>query len=434
MQHLIFDSHPLKSSAKVYRSHQGHLRLDCVATCAGVLRYYDSVGNPMDVLRHPDQIFDSNSVATLSGLPITISHPVENNQYCLVTPQNWKKYAVGVMGDSIDVVNPYVKVNGCSIQDNEALELLQAGSKQLSPGYQGVIVAEKGVFDGKSYTHRQYPIDQNGVIAYNHVALMDHFEKGRNGDNAVFLVDSDQIPVLFMDSDQDPEKSSHLIKTPWKNPKRATMKTVIFDAKDPQNPNKTLLSAGYQVDDNGMVMIPQSDYQTIVDLNSMQYSLLMNSYNTLSSLGMESLSTLADSYKETKAALETAQKELEKTPVVDSDKKFTIDEVREYSKLISDVSRHVDNVDFYQLDSTGIKKELLKFYDEELQLDSMDEPSINGAYAIAIKALDKRFGNAKRQADLVADSVEKASKTGGSTIVDMDTIQNNLRNSRRRKA
>jgi len=427
MKHLIFDSHPLKSDAKVYQSHQGHLRLDCVATVAGVLRYYDSQGNPMDVLRHPDQILDSKSVATLSSLPITISHPVEDGQYCLVTPQNWKKYAVGLMGDSIETINPYVKVNGCSIHDIEALELLQNGSKQLSPGYEGIIVPEKGVFDGKSYTHRQYPITDNAVIAYNHVAIMDYFEKGRNGDNAVFLLDSEK-PLLIMDSEQFFESSSHLIKTPWKNKKKA-MKTIIFDAKDPKDPTKTILNAGYQVDENGMVMIPMADFQTIIDLNSMQYSLLLNSYNVLSSANVETVQALVDSLTETKSALETAQKELEKVPVVDSEKKFTIEDVKIHSKLIADVSPYIDKtLDLYSLDSVQIKKELLKVYDPELQVDSMETPSVNGAYTIAIKAMAQRATNTQNQAAIVADSNQNTS------VVDMSTIQQNLRNSRRKKA
>ena len=428
MKHIIFDAHPLKSSAKVYQSHQGHLRLDCVATVAGVLRYYDSTGKAMDVLRHPDQILDSKSVATLSGLPITISHPIEDNKYCLVTPANWKKYGVGVMGDSIDIVNPYVKVNGCSIHDNEALELLQNGSKQLSPGYEGVIVPEEGVFDGRKYTHRQYPITDNGVISYNHVAIMDFNESGRNGDNAVFLLDSEQS-VLVMDSECDPNKSSHLIKTPWKNKK--TMKSVIFDGKDPKNPEKTLINAAYQVDEGGMVMIPMSDFQTIVDLNSMQFSLLMNSYNVLSSMGVESVQALVDSYKEKDAALQTATKELENRPIVDSEKQYTIDDLKTHSKLIADVSQYVDSsVDLFVLDSTEIKKELIKVYDPEIQIDSMDAPSINGVYTVAIKEIAKRTENTKNQARVISDSQQTTivSKT------DMASIQANLRNSRKRSA
>lgn len=430
MQHLIFDSHPLKSSAQVFQSHQGHLRLDCVATVAGVLRYFDSAGNALEVLRHPDQILDPKSVATLSSLPITISHPIQDGQYCLVTPQNWKQFAVGVMGDSIELSNPYVKVNGCSIHDQEALELLKYGSKQLSPGYQGVIVPEKGVFDGKPYTHRQYPITDNGVILYNHVAIMDFNEKGRNGDNAVFLIDSAEIPVLIMDSEQYQEKSSHLIKTPWKNEKK-TMKSVIFDAKDYKDPSKTIVNGVYQVDADGMVMVPASDYQAICDLNSMQYNLLMQSYNTLSSMGMESVGALADSYKEVKAALDVANKELENRPVVDSEKRYTLDELKTHSKLIADVAQYVDKtIDLYQLDSVAIKRELLKVYDPELVTDSMDEPAINGAYTVAIKAIATRSQNTQKQAKTITDSIE----TSKSTIVDMDSIQASLRATRRKKA
>ena len=223
--------------------------------------------------------FISRLIGSISNIFQRFSNALHEQIYsweALLT-QNWKKYAVGLMGDSIETVNPYVKVNGCSIHDIEALELLQNGSKQLSPGYEGIIVPEKGVFDGKSYTHRQYPITDNAVIAYNHVAIMDYFEKGRNGDNAVFLLGSEK-PLLIMDSEQFSESSSHLIKTPWKNKNKA-MKTIIFDAKDPKDPTKTILNAGYQVDESGMVMIPMADFQTIIDLNSMQCSLLLNSYN-----------------------------------------------------------------------------------------------------------------------------------------------------------
>lgn len=405
----------------VYKSPQGHVRCNAIVTAAKVLRYYDSEGNKFDILRHPDEVFNDASLATLAGLPMTLGHPNEDGKNVLVTPGNWKKYAVGVLGDSIQTINPFVKINGCSIHSDEALEALQTSNKQISPGYEATLIEESGTFDSIPYTHRQIGInDGTGVITYNHVAIMRPGENGRNGSDVRLLVDSGydfaDIKPVIIDL----------------KPKKKHMKSVFFDVKDFKNPNKSIVQGVYVVDEGGMVMMPQSDFNTVVELNSMQYSVLMNSYNTLSSLGFDSTEALADSYKETLAAKKALEVALAEKPEVVTDSEDIIQQkVLERVALIDQVKPFLDS-DLSKLSDVEIKKELIKKFNASLVTDSMESVSINGAYPIALAALKERNEGVKKQASIVTDSSETV-VTDSQEKPSIDTVRSNLRSMRTRK-
>lgn len=178
---------------KPYRSPQGHLRVDCHATRTGVFRYYNEDGSYRDELRHPDQVFDPKSLATLGGVPVTLLHPPE-----LAKTDNYAKYGTGTVGDDVDAsLNPFVRVT-LNIQREDAIKAIEGGLREVSLGYLTDSIEEPGVWEGQPYTHRQIGIehaDGHRYIEYNHLAIVP---QGRAGSNVRVHFDGvDDVAISF---------------------------------------------------------------------------------------------------------------------------------------------------------------------------------------------------------------------------------------------
>jgi uncharacterized protein len=170
-----------------FKSHQGHLRVDAYATRTGVFEYleYQADGSirKRRELRHPDQVFDSASLATLPGLPATLLHPDEP-----VSPDNFGRHGIGVVGDELEVINPYIRISG-NIQRSDGIAAIEGGVEECSLGYKCRVVPEAGEWEGEKYDHRQYDIE------YNHWAIVP---KGRAG--AAVKVKTDSADSIRYDS------------------------------------------------------------------------------------------------------------------------------------------------------------------------------------------------------------------------------------------
>lgn len=161
---------------KPFRSKQGHLRAEAYATRVGVFPYMDTDGSIRHELRHPDDVFNPKSLATLGGVPITVGHPKER-----VNPNNFAQLGKGTVGDSVEAVNPYVKVI-LNVQAQDAIEALEKKThKDVSLVYATDVVEDSGTWEGIPYTHRQIGIlheDGERYIDYRELALV---ERGRAG-------------------------------------------------------------------------------------------------------------------------------------------------------------------------------------------------------------------------------------------------------------
>lgn len=148
-----------------------------VITNTGVFRYPQADGSVWLELRHPDDVFDPKSLASLDGIALTNSHPDVG-----VSAENYKFLTVGsVTGPSHDAYHVTAKL---SVNDKQAMADVMAGKRALSCGYDCELVQESGVYLGMPYTHRQKR------IRYNHVAIVD---VGRAGDAAKMRMDSIQV-------------------------------------------------------------------------------------------------------------------------------------------------------------------------------------------------------------------------------------------------
>jgi len=139
----------------------GWLRADAFVTRAGVFVYRNPDGSERRELRHPDDVFAPESLATLAMAPVTDGHPS-----VMLDATNARSLSVGHLGERIDRDETLVRAS-ILLVDAPAIDAVRGGARrELSCGYDADVVEEAGVFDGEPYTHRQRAIE------YNHVAIV----------------------------------------------------------------------------------------------------------------------------------------------------------------------------------------------------------------------------------------------------------------------
>ncbi len=156
------------------RTPAGYLQADAFLTRAGVFEYRDAYGKITRELRHPDDVFAKESLATLPGVPLTDLHPPFP-----VNSGNAAFVARGSIGDTITRDGDMVGARVCII-DDALLMRVEQGQRELSCGYYCDIELEAGTYNGEAYDVRQ----KN--IRYDHVACVP---KGRAGDEVRLRID-----------------------------------------------------------------------------------------------------------------------------------------------------------------------------------------------------------------------------------------------------
>jgi hypothetical protein len=153
-------------------------------TRCGVFSYVYPNGQVVNELRHPQDVFAKDSLRTLESAPVVIGHPN------VITSENWKQYAIGHVGDDVDVDGIYV-ASEVHVQDAAAVAALGTDALELSCGYACVVVPEVGTFDGIEYQARQTQ------IRYNHVG-MGPAGWGRAGESVRIYFDANkENPVHY---------------------------------------------------------------------------------------------------------------------------------------------------------------------------------------------------------------------------------------------
>lgn len=160
---------------KVKKTKDGFLKGEAIITRTGVFEYLNLDGSIRKELRHPDDVFTTESLDTLKGIPITIEHP-----HNFVNVNNADQFLVGLTGDNIKIDNNYI-ISPVTITHKDGITAINKGKKSLSLGYTTQTIEEKGVYDGVEYTHRQTN------IKYNHLSIVD---QGRAGAQARLNLDS----------------------------------------------------------------------------------------------------------------------------------------------------------------------------------------------------------------------------------------------------
>lgn len=163
------------AAQELTRTPQGFLRLPVVATKPGVFTYRRADGSVIRELRSPEEVFHPDSLASLSLAPVTFEHPP-----VMVNPGNFRTYARGYLGEGVRRGDGKVNCEAI-ITDQELMDAIEGGLREVSCGYSAVLIEEPGIFDGQPYDVRQTR------IRYNHLAVT---KKGRLGGDVRLRLDA----------------------------------------------------------------------------------------------------------------------------------------------------------------------------------------------------------------------------------------------------
>lgn len=154
----------------------GFARGEARLTRTGVFPYRFADGSERRELRHPDDVFDAKSVASLRMVPITDGHPDVD-----VTVENVRDLSCGTVGSSVTIDGQrFLRADIC-LTDPKVIEGVKNGRPEVSCGYWADIEEVEGEYEGEKYDSRQ----RN--ITYNHLAA--NIDAGRAGPDVKIRAD-----------------------------------------------------------------------------------------------------------------------------------------------------------------------------------------------------------------------------------------------------
>lgn len=165
----------------------GFLHAPIRPTRTGVLLYRLADGSLSRELKHPEDVFDPASLATLERVVITRGHPRDAKGKPLdVTTKNVAALQKGHAGSKIererlrDEEHPVIDA---TVTDDATVKAItEGGLDQVSMGYSVEIVDEAGIWNGQQYDRR------HKNIRYDHLAVALPMG-GRGGDTVNVLLD-----------------------------------------------------------------------------------------------------------------------------------------------------------------------------------------------------------------------------------------------------
>jgi hypothetical protein len=179
------------SKINVPRTIQGGLIIPAAITRTGVFTYYNGDGSVASKeLRHPDEVFKADSLASLASAPVTVRHPPQRK----VDPSNWRQVTIGTVDGPGTKAADGVHVDASvRVQDQGVIQSVESKHLvEISAGYHCKTDKQDGFWNGpngpESYTHIQRD------IVYNHIALLPSGE-GRAGSSARLHLDSNMESV-----------------------------------------------------------------------------------------------------------------------------------------------------------------------------------------------------------------------------------------------
>lgn len=179
-------------SAETEMTPEGFLKVMARATRVGVLKYKQMDGSTIRELRHPDEVFNAKSMASLALKPVTNNHPLS-----LLDSESATNHQVGMTGESVRIdSNKYLEIMTV-ITDKRTIADLENGKLEVSPGYVCELDFTPGVFDGEEYD----AIQRN--IRYNHLAIV---RKGRSGPEVKIRLDADDAVQTDLNQPEEIKK------------------------------------------------------------------------------------------------------------------------------------------------------------------------------------------------------------------------------------
>lgn len=178
----------------------GFLHAPAVITRTGVLIYRRADGSISRELKHPDDVFDPESIESAKRLPITDGHPSE-----FVDAKNDAKLTKGTTGDAWERRELDGGESGpefmATVRDGALVSKIQSKGSEVSVGYTVDIVDESGVYNGQPYDRR------HKNIRYNHLARVD---RGRGGSQVRMRLDGDDAVIEDENTNEGTSKMATL--------------------------------------------------------------------------------------------------------------------------------------------------------------------------------------------------------------------------------
>ena len=165
----------------------GFLKVDAVIARTGIQKYLpvelgDEGDEPIGVFRPVEEVTHIESLDSFTNVPVTDNHPTE-----MVDIENYTKYAKGSIS-SINVVQLEDGITALKTQlvitDKSLIESIRNGKKELSVGYENILVQKDGTHEGEDYKYIQTD------IRANHVAVVD---AGRCGGICKLMIDKSSM-------------------------------------------------------------------------------------------------------------------------------------------------------------------------------------------------------------------------------------------------
>jgi hypothetical protein len=163
---------------------QGGLRFAAFPTRAGVLVYRNPDGSARRELRHPDDVFKPEALASLAHATLTDRHPEGR-----VDTSNYRALTIGHVAENVRKSDEQPGHVACDVivNDAEMIRLIDSGERgELSCGYTCDLLDEQGEFEGEHYDARQV-----GHV-YNHLALLGPGE-ARGGATCALKTDGKDV-------------------------------------------------------------------------------------------------------------------------------------------------------------------------------------------------------------------------------------------------
>ncbi len=146
------------------KTKEGFIRAEGYLTRAGVFPYRRPDGSIKHEFRPEDQVFDAQSLASFSLVPLTLDHPPD-----LLNPKTVSSHQAGTVGvptRSGDHVRAEILITR-----QDAIDAIQAGKHNLSCGYSCKLEQRSGVYTDSAGVVHRFDAVQTQIFG-NHVALV----------------------------------------------------------------------------------------------------------------------------------------------------------------------------------------------------------------------------------------------------------------------
>ena len=176
----------VKNSKAPEYTAQGFLKIPATLAKVGIYNYTREDGVPRRELIPHEEVFNTESMNSLSDCPVTLNHPPEK-----VNPKNVNFYQVGHVATNLKKrENKFIDGNTIVTSQNAIDEVTSDyGPVELSSGYTNDLIIEPGIYNGQHYD----AIQRN--IRYNHVAIV---HRGRHGHDVKLSLNSLE-PIFIED-------------------------------------------------------------------------------------------------------------------------------------------------------------------------------------------------------------------------------------------